>query len=795
MGSRLTASGTERVYAAADLWVKRALWIDDSLFTPGKPIWSKQVLGEVHRRFLDRPDESGDSFLEKLERQLKGGQPEVYQLMGEALYLYFLYVATKNSGKEQEVIETVLNWSPDRVGIPPGLVTSLTPGIGIPGTFFITAPQFQLAFLFELVEQLKGQELDERWRILGDPWSLKDFVAGLEFQSRMMRGYVKKPVAQREALLHLVFPDTFEVISSVDIKARIARTFSHLVANPTEDVDRQLQMIRSSLEPGHGSRDYFFHEHPEIRARWDENYKQPLWDEFVKRAKRFVDAGDLEGQEIEFKVKASRNIADAREETLAGTPGWANSLKDALISKESDFIGWRLVDDLIKWCDAHEGDASRALRAIWAENDSSVSDRIRAFRSGLPRSVISGPGNCLKVASGLLMGIDVERYPLFMKTVFDKAYDRTGFGRPQRGADEAALYEHALAFLDRFIEESAERGLELRHRLDAQSVVWELAERWDDWGSERVVKPGLDPHPPDPWSPANIDSLAQDLLWEPDYLQKIIDGLQDKRQAIFQGPPGTGKTYVAKRIAEHCREHGGDFRIMQFHPSYSYEDFVEGFRPTLTAGGQAGFELRKGPLRSIAEDAAAKPDATYILVIDEINRGNVAKVLGELYFLLEYRDEKVNLQYSSDAFSLPANLWFIGTMNTTDRSIALVDAALRRRFYFFGFYPDEPPVKGLLRRWLEDNKSDFKWVADLVDTANRDLGDRHMGIGPSHFMKNEPPIDEDRVRFIWEQAVMPYIEEQCFGDEARLKEFAYDHLKRELDRKEQPEDGDGNASD
>ena len=181
-------------------------------------------------------------------------------------------------------------------------------------------------------------------------------------------------------------------------------------------------------------------------------------------------------------------------------------------------------------------------------------------------------------------------------------------------------------------------------------------------------------------------------------------------------------------------------------------------------------------------------------MIDEINRGNVAKVLGELYFLLEYRDEEVNLQYSNDPFSLPKNLWFIGTMNTTDRSIALVDAALRRRFYFFNFFPDEPPVKGLLRRWLDKNKPDLRWVAKLVDQANGKLGDRHMGIGPSHFMKNEPPLDEKRVRFIWEQAVMPYIEEQSFGDENRLKEFAYDELKRELDTNGKPEDGAGNAS-
>ena len=240
-----------------------------------------------------------------------------------------------------------------------------------------------------------------------------------------------------------------------------------------------------------------------------------------------------------------------------------------------------------------------------------------------------------------------------------------------------------------------------------------------------------EPHPStEPWSRDNIDTLAAELLWEPRYLRDIIGGLQDKRQAIFQGPPGTGKTFVAKRIAELCKRHSGDFQLVQFHPSYSYEDFVEGHRPTLTDSGQAGFRLEKGPLRRIAEQAPNNPNATHILVIDEINRGNVAKVMGELYFLLEYRDEEIALQYSREPFSLPANLWFIGTMNTTDRSIALVDAALRRRFYFFNFFPDAPPVQGLLSRWLPKHDPETpvapptSWMPPTrgCETATRILG-------------------------------------------------------------------------
>ena len=187
-----------------------------------------------------------------------------------------------------------------------------------------------------------------------------------------------------------------------------------------------------------------------------------------------------------------------------------------------------------------------------------------------------------------------------------------------------------------------------------------------------------------------------------DFLEEIEALLEDKKQVIFQGPPGTGKTFVAQKLARHLA--GSDERVtlVQLHPSYAYEDFVQGFRPTLK-DGQPGFELRDGPLLRAARLAREAPDAKHFLVIDEINRGNLAKVLGELYFLLEYRDKKIRLQYQGDEeedFALPPNLYFIGTMNTADRSIALVDLALRRRFYFVEFHPDDEPVKGVLRRWI-----------------------------------------------------------------------------------------------
>ncbi len=169
----------------------------------------------------------------------------------------------------------------------------------------------------------------------------------------------------------------------------------------------------------------------------------------------------------------------------------------------------------------------------------------------------------------------------------------------------------------------------------------------------------------------------------------------------------------------------------------------------------------------------------HFLIIDEINRGNLAKVFGELYFLLEYRDEAIRLQYSDNSFSLPENLYIIGTMNTADRSIALVDLALRRRFYFLDFHPDEKPIQDVLRMWLREQTPGMEWVANVVEEANNKLReDRHAAIGPSYFMKDS--LDDGYVERIWKHSVLPYIEERLFGDDDQVGGFDLDKLMDEV---------------
>ena len=278
-----------------------------------------------------------------------------------------------------------------------------------------------------------------------------------------------------------------------------------------------------------------------------------------------------------------------------------------------------------------------------------------------------------------------------------------------------------------------------------------------------------------------IEKAARELFVSVDFLREIVDLLREKKQIIFYGPPGTGKTYLARRLARALvNEDEGRYRLVQFHPSYAYEDFFEGYRPVTDTDGQLTYELRQGPFAQMSDIAESSPAAEHVMIIDEINRANLPKVFGELLFLLEYRDDPAYTQYRPDEpFTVPEKLYLIGTMNTADRSIALVDAAMRRRFHFVPFFPHEGEVAGLLRRWLEARQGP-SWVADLLEQVNEelrnDLGGPHLQIGPSYFMVEQ--LDEPKVERIWRYSIHPYIEEQLFGQQERIDHYRFEAVMR-----------------
>ena len=783
MSSRKTGDGFEHVYAAAQSWVERALCSDDSLFTPGKQIWSRQRLGELRERFLDRYDEwKGPSFFEKLDPLFSDAPPEVCQLMAEAVYVTYLIVWKGAIGRSQKQsrINQVLGLSPAPADIPDDLARGLEPGIAHPGAFFIANFGIHPGYIIEFVEQWKEKSRDEQAELLDEPWAFKDAALNVPFRSAVLRDSPFSPVAQREAMLHLVFPDVFEGIVSTDVKQQIAESgwFAEYVSGPDQDVDRRVGQIREGLEKELGRDFDFFDE--DILELW--NPDSDPWDVFIRRVREYVDSGRMEIEETRYKRRISEKLASAREGVLSGSINWADRLKRAL--PRGNPLDYRATSRFCEWVDFAPDEALQALQLIWSPANVSAIERIRAFSKAIPRSASSRPGTFAKLASVLLMALNLERYPPFSITNFDKVYERTQYPRPDEVVDEASLYEHALRFLDRFIWEASQRGLSISHRLDAQSIVWRFTDVLPNFSEE---EPPAQPDPiPDPLDTTYgiSEIIADGCFLDRATLESMLQGLRSKCNMILQGPPGTGKTWLAKKLAYALigKKDDSKVRQLQFHPNLSYEDFVRGWRPQ----GDGKLGLVDGPFVELSEVARNDEQSAYVIVIEEINRGNPASIFGELLTLLEADkracESALSLahQLSGDEpFWIPPNLYVVGTMNLADRSLALVDLALRRRFAFFDL---EPTLNETWRNWVNQQceiPADFltqisQRLGALNDqiVADHNLG-RQFRIGHS-FVVPKPgeaiAVPEKWFIHVVETEIAPLLGEYWFNDPDKVDE-------------------------
>jgi 5-methylcytosine-specific restriction protein B len=351
---------------------------------------------------------------------------------------------------------------------------------------------------------------------------------------------------------------------------------------------------------------------------------------------------------------------------------------------------------------------------------------------------------------------------------------------------DSQLHEHAPHH--RRVEWNTTEEFSLPSREGLQTTVYSLKRSVDNLIE---VERRLLEAPPTPLPSVSKSDREERLKGIPGRIQAV---LERKGQVILYGPPGTGKTFWARRagldlaalrafgqrfeqladehrtMIEGAGSDRGLLRVCTFHPAYGYEDFIEGYRPREGSGGSLLFQKTDGIFKQLCADANQQPDKQFYLVIDEINRGDIPRIFGELLTLLEKdkRGQPVHLPVSDERFSVPRNIQIIGTMNTADRSIALLDTALRRRFGFIELMPD-PAVLG--DAVVAESIPLGPWLAALNDRIREHIGRdaRNLQIGHAYLLQDGRPVTgfEHFVRVLGED-ILPLLEEYCYEDYAAL---------------------------
>ena len=310
----------------------------------------------------------------------------------------------------------------------------------------------------------------------------------------------------------------------------------------------------------------------------------------------------------------------------------------------------------------------------------------------------------------------------------------------------------------------------------------------------------------DDWKLYSVEKESDDELFlekpKPEYsnfqdsnidIKKIKSALLRKKQIILMGPPGTSKSYLAEQIALDLISDSSRYEVVQFHPSYSYEDFVEGIVTESTEEILLKFIPKKKIFRIICEEAKKlQKNEYFILIIDEINRGNVEKIFGELIWALEKRNKPITTLYFDESLEIPNNLLIIGTMNTVDLSIANIDAALRRRFYIIPIMPDKKVLENWLNTKYNKNYLNFQnALIYLMDKLNEKISQDSVYLGPYRqlghtyfFIEPEGTIEQlkEKIDIEWEFSIKPLLLEYFNFIEENLKEYEdiYNKFKNEI---------------
>ncbi|MDE0333201.1 MAG: AAA family ATPase [Nitrospinae bacterium] len=732
--ARLKIAAT--ILAAAEKWKQRCLLEDGSLFSEQR-LWTRENFGELQTCFVERPDEGSDSFAEKLRRQLDPAPPEAKRLWAEMTWVYYLIASSVKRVTKLDRIRTVWEWS--GAALPEdhwALGEVLDGGMVNPGMAYLNHQWREFRFIITMMLDWNSRSARERETLLNDPWGFAEWVDGQEDSHRRQF---------RHALLFLLFPGEFESIVSRRHKKDIVKAFREEIGETYDvdrmnltELDRALLAVRRRLEGEHPGKEIYFYE-PSLRERWDDDDSTTPGNN-----------GQIEKTDHKTWFQKRFGMADV----WAIAPGEGARLWRDFQEHGIAAIGYDELGDLSDY------DSKDAIHSALIENGAlqnpinhslAVWEFVHEIKNG--DILIAKRGRKTILAWGEVTGdytYEPERpeYRNLRKVEWHPCRSPINLEDPitTKTLTRFTSYKNWLRDVFKLIDEPPENG-------------------------------------PDGKQPYDIPAAIVDLFLEETQFRRILDSIALRKNLILQGPPGVGKTFIARRIAW-ClmgRKDSRPIEMVQFHQSYAYEDFVQGWRPTETGG----FRLRNGVFYEFCKRAEQQPDTPFVFIIDEINRGNLSRIFGELLMLIE-ADKRgpghaIALTYGApgERFSVPENVHVLGLMNTADRSLAIVDYALRRRFAFETLKPAYGT--GKFREYLLEAEVD----KDLVDRIDRNLSalnerirdDKDLGpgfqIGHSYFVP-EGSADEQWYLSIVDTQIAPLLREYWFDRPEQVDKLVED---------------------
>jgi 5-methylcytosine-specific restriction protein B len=802
---------SEPILRAAAEWRERALIGAGSVFST-EQLWNTPTIESLRRHFIDAAGEGEGGFLDKLTIQLSPAEPQVKRLASEMLWLLFLCPNNINPETKKEQITTVWEWSGRPLLESDALSTPVLEGIGSGGPGFHFLRWKELAFLIEVMLAFRALDDGQKQDLLTNGSAMSEWLA-------------KQPEGEarqfRHMLLYLLFPDEFERIFSLSDKRAVIQAFDELSPEAVQKievarVDQELFKIRKDLENKYKTRELDFYS-PPLVTQWGASPSFATSTKDIEREHilEAISEIDREGIPTDARSTTYDLIHGAKRYppkyvlSLAAKHATGTVYDRELFSggeKSQAFALLRAKGFAIERKDFTVNLLKKFLQQADTADDLSTKDYPKSYR-GLRVSVSFGKGNVARIPWISFLGPEQETangiYPVYLyyreAGLLILAYGISETSKPMRIWD---LPADAMTVQARLVEtgSKAERYGDSyvfssypANQLDPTQITSDLDRLVERYlvqlsSGERAAEPpdvavtnappSIEPAP----EPYTLEEATKDLFVDPEQFKKIIDLWNRKKNLILSGPPGVGKTFFSRRLAYALFKEKAPERVgaVQFHQSYSYEDFVQGYRPS-----RDGFSRKNGLFYDFCEQARDDNGRRYVFIIDEVNRGNVSKIFGELLMLVEAdkrsSEWEIPLAYSQtheETFHVPNNVYIVGLMNSADRSLAVVDYALRRRFAFVQLTPAYGSPR--FRSFLKDRGASTSLIEEIIDNMGalndfiaKDTANLGPGfvIGHSFFcdVPKEGVPDREWYEAVIDTEIAPLLDEYWFDkpDEVR----------------------------